>query len=254
MQVLTRFSGPLLDKIDKFMGKKKNKRDRKRLEKQEENKEDSDSDYDDSDSDADTINLLPGSKKEEAKQIAAPAKKKFFKRVKKSTGQKKAEEEKKRKDAENKDRRIHIELEESGIRIIKTRNINDTDKEEIVEVDPTLKEIRPKKWKVVEREEENKEAEIIDEERMRFSEDSNLIYLEDSSTTANRNIIRACLTDNADLAKLCINEKQLITSLMESWSPEIKSTAIELCITNNSRKVLLLLLDVCKEEEEKVTF
>ena len=94
--------------------------------------------------------------------------------------------------------------------------------------------------------------EIIEKEVMRFSNNSNLIFTDDSQTTSNRNIIRAALTDNAELAKICISEITLISSLMESWSPEIKSTAIELCISNNSRKVLSLILKVSKEEEAKI--
>ena len=87
---------------------------------------------------------------------------------------------------------------------------------------------------------------------MRFSNDPNLLYLENSMTTANRNIIRAALTNNAELAKKCIEEVNLLSSLMEPWSPEIKSTALEIAISRNSLSVLELLLDIWKEDETQV--
>jgi hypothetical protein len=39
---------------------------------------------------------------------------------------------------------------------------------------------------------------------------------------------------------------------MQPWSPEQKSTAIEVAISHNSRKVLRLLLDVCKQNETEI--
>ena len=85
---------------------------------------------------------------------------------------------------------------------------------------------------------------------MRLSESSNLTYIENSAVSSNRNIIRAVLTDNVELAKLCLEEKSVVSSLMESWSPELKSTALELCITHNSRKVLELLLKNIEDARE----
>jgi hypothetical protein len=76
------------------------------------------------------------------------------------------------------------------------------------------------------------------------------MFINDSVTTTNRNIIRAALTDNAELARLCIEELETVPSLMESWSPELKSTAVELCISYNSRKVLELLLNT----KDRVSF
>lgn len=233
------------------------KREAKNSQKHEENKDISAnskaSDYNPSDSDdTETVNLLPSdSEEEKIVTTKTKAKKKNKFKHKKTAAQKAAIEENKRKDAENIDRGIHIVTVDSGIRITKTRKINDTEVEEIVEIDPTIKEIRPKVWKYTERELENKNMDVITEELMKSSPESNLLYINDSATTGNRNIIRAALTDNAELAKLCIEETSIISSLMESWSPELKSTALELCISHNSRKVLELLLKTCKQEEAK---
>lgn len=203
-------------------------------------------------SETESINLLPSEDEdfeEEKIDTNVKGKKKRMKRVKKTPAMKAAAEEKKRKDAENLERRIHVEVVDSGIRITKTRIANDGVSTETVELDPTLKEVRPRKWKFVEREEEDKLMEVIEEEIMRFSTSPELLYLDNSIITANRNIIRAALTDNVELAKACIAEVNLVSSLMEPWSPELKSTAIELAISHNSRGVLELLLEVCKEEE-----
>lgn len=191
-----------------------------------------------------SINLLQeDSEEEKIDTNVNKNKRKFKKRIKKTPAQKAAIEHKKRIDAEEIDRCLNPDYVENGIRIVKTRLGNDGVTEETVELDPTRKEIRPKKWKFIEREEENKELSIVDEELMRLGLDSNLLFMNDSFTTTNRNIIRAALTDNAELAKLCIQELEAVPSLMESWSPEIKSTAVELCISHNSRKVLELLLN-----------
>ena len=253
------FSSGLIEKIHGFMGKKKQQKKRNKKKERKEEKKDyesessSDFSQDESDSDVtESINLLPSEDEFDNKKMTKKTSKKFKKKIKKTPAIKRAIEEKKRKDAENLDRGIHVDVEDSGIRITKTRFINDTEDTEVVEIDPTIKEIRPKNWKIVEREEERKDYETIEDEHMRFSSDSNLLYIDDSITTANRNIIRAALTDNVELAKLCIEENTIISSLMESWSPELKSTALELCISNNSRKVLELLLKSSKEEEAKV--
>ena len=147
---------------------------------------------------------------------------------------------------------MFLENKNSGILIKKSRIADDGLSIEEVEIDPIDRESRPRKWKFVQRPEENKEMDIINHEIMRFSLDSNLLYLENSMTTANRNIIRAALTNNAHLAKKCIEEVNLLSSLMEPWSPEIKSTALEIAISRNSLSVLELLLDVCKEEETQI--
>jgi len=198
-------------------------------------------------SDTESLNLLPRDDEEEKKD----SKQKKFKKRRKTPAQKAAIEEQKRVDAENQDRRIHIPVIEQGIKIIKTRIADDGITTEEVEIDPTILEVRPRKWKFIERQEENKDIDIVDEEIMKLAVDTNLVYIGDSVTTTNRNIIRAAVTDNLELAKLCIDETETVSSLMESWSPEIKSTAIELAIRHNSRKVLELLLKA-KDRVSKV--
>ena len=230
------------------MGPKKvKKRDQKRKSKREESK-DEESDIfvpSDNESDTESVDLLLD-KNEEVKGMNAP-KGKFKKKFKKTPAMRLAMEEKKRKDAENEERRIHVEVVENGIRITKTRLADDGISTETVEIDPTIKEIRPKKWKFVQREEERDDIDIVDQELMRLSADTNLLYIDNSITTSNRNIIRAAITDNIELAKLCVSETGIITSLMEPWSPEIRSTAIELAISHSSLKVLEYLLSICKE-------
>jgi hypothetical protein len=167
----------LLKKINQIAGldqpkKKRSAKAKGKSFKIEEEKEESDSGSEfeaPSESSAtESINLLANESEEEKIDTNANKnKKRFKKRIKKTQAQKAAIEEKKRIDAEEIDRCLNQDYIENGIRIVKTRLGDDGITEETLELDPTRKEIRPKKWKFVQREEENKELLIVEEELMK---------------------------------------------------------------------------------------
>lgn len=61
---------------------------------------------------------------------------------------------------------------------------------------------------------------------------SSSINWNQSAVTDNKNVIRAAVTDNIELLKKCMREKE-ITNLLETWSPEVKWTALEYMIYYN---------------------
>lgn len=190
---------------------KENKRDKKFKSKKIE--EDKDEYVASQSSDTESMDLLAsddedfGNKKNTKKEVIN---KKRLKRIKKTPAQKAAIEQKKRQDAEELDRRLNADYVDSGIRIVKTRIADDGISEEVVEIDPTIKEIRPKKWKVIQ------------------ETPTDLPDIDNHLTTLSRKIIHACITNDVDLAHECIQEAVAVSLFLQLYSePESLNSFIE---------------------------
>ena len=175
---------------------KENKRDKKYKAKKVE--EDKDEYVASESSDTESMDLLASDDEdfENKNKVKKEIKnKKRFKRIKKTPAQKAAIEQKKRQDAEELDRHMNPDYVDSGIKIIKTRIADDGISEEVVEIDPTIKEIRPRKWKVI------------------LETPKDLPDIENHLTTLSRKIIHAAITDDIDLAQECIQEAVAVSNV-----------------------------------------
>jgi len=83
-------------------------------------------------------------------------------------------------------------------------------------------------------------------EQEKLSESNDPIF-EGSVQTCNWNVIRAVRTQNYTLLETLIKSKKWISTLIETWSPEIKWTAVEYAIFNNDIKALEMLIQGDKD-------
>ena len=58
-----------------------------------------------------------------------------------------------------------------------------------------------------------------------------------------KNVLRAAINDDVKLMEELIKSKQLIPSLITTWSPELKASPLELAIKYESLNCLELLLE-----------
>lgn len=98
----------------------------------------------------------------------------------------------------------------------------------------------------------------VQEEKMKLSKKSQLLYTQDSQATLMKNLIRAAINDDSKLTEELIKTKDKIPSLIAAWSPELKASPFELAIKYESLNVLQLLIEQedadeplfrCKKEE-----
>ena len=80
---------------------------------------------------------------------------------------------------------------------------------------------------------------VFDAERERKS---NKLKDQGHSDINNRNAIRAVLTNNSTLLENCIKDKELVSSIYDSWGPELDFTSMDFALKYNNTKMLHLLL------------